>query len=56
MRKLGAALTGIGFIGLCLTSGLEPDPSVMGAFYVHSGLLMIFTTVTLLGVLLTKSR
>lgn len=56
MRKLGAALTGIGFIGLCLTSGLEPDPSVTGAFYVHSGMLMIFATTTLLGVLIGRSR
>lgn len=56
MRKLGAALTGIGFIGLCMSSGLEPDPSVTGAFYVHSGMLMIFATTMMLGVLLSRSR
>jgi len=50
MRKLGNTLTGIGFFGVCLMTGAEPDPAVTGSFFVHAGIIMIFALTMVTGV------
>jgi len=50
MRKLGNTLTGIGFLGVCLMTGAEPDPAVTGSFFVHAGIIMIFALTMVTGV------
>jgi hypothetical protein len=50
MRKLGNTLTGIGFIGVCLITGVEPDPAVTGSFFIHAGIIMIFALTMVTGI------
>lgn len=50
MRKLGNTLTGIGFIGLCFASAVEPNAAVTGSFFVHAGIIMIFVLTMVTGV------
>ena len=50
MRKLGNTLTGIGFIGLCFASAVEPDSAVTGSFFIHAGIVMIFALTMVTGV------
>ena len=54
MRKLGSTFIGIGFIGVCMMAGVEPIDTV--AFYIHAGILTIFTLPIGLGVALARSR
>ncbi len=56
MRKLGNALTGIGFIGLCFASAAEPDPAVTGSFFVHAGIIMIFALTMVTGVAAARAK
>jgi hypothetical protein len=56
MRKIGNALTGIGFIGLCFVSAAEPDPAVTGSFFVHAGIIMIFALTMVTGVAAARAR
>jgi hypothetical protein len=56
MRKIGSALTGIGFIGLCFVSAAEPDPAVTGSFFVHAGIIMIFAVTMLFGIATARAR
>ena len=56
MRKLGNALTGIGFIGLCFASAVEPDPAVTGSFFVHAGIIMILALTMVAGVAATRVK
>jgi len=56
MRKIGNALTGIGFIGLCFASAVEPDPAVTGSFFVHAGIIMIFALTMVTGVAAARAR
>lgn len=56
MRKIGNALTGIGFIGLCFVSAAEPDPAVTGSFFVHAGIITIFAVTMLFGIATARAR
>lgn len=53
MSKLGSALIGIGFIGVCMMTAVEPIDTV--AFYIHSGMITIFALTIGLGIALARS-
>ena len=52
VSKLGNAFIGIGFIGVCMMSGVEPIDAI--AFYIHAGILTIFALTIGLGVALSR--
>jgi hypothetical protein len=52
MRKLGNAFIGIGFIGVCMMSGVEPIDNI--AFYIHAGILTIFALTIGVGIALSR--
>lgn len=53
MSKLGSAFIGIGFIGVCMMTAVEPIDTV--AFYIHSGMITIFALTIGLGIALARS-
>jgi hypothetical protein len=55
MRKLGNTLTGIGFLGVCLMTGAEPDPAVTGSFFIHGRTVMIFALKRVTGVVSARA-